>query len=616
MALGQEYEETILAALSEALTRQVNVAEAEKTAGQLYWWKIQEACMLAVGSFSELILIKPEQFNLSEYLNMIRNLMNLQLSPFFLGRCLWLMSRFVESDLFNQQSLMETLDSTLVAISPEKPIVLRIAAVRAIYGLCNTLSKSSNDRRELLLTKLNGFFDGLLNLFAQSKSTVLGLILEAMSVVLSFDVNFTASINNKAIPFTIAIFLKYHDDPFILDLVQNLLKILSQNKFCLQPLQEKIIPTLVSIFNIQGNTGMQEVALDVLQTIVRYSQPPLSNNLVEIAFPAAVQVILQTNDNSIMQSGGECLRAFISVSPKQICTYKNGEGLNYIMQVTTMLLNPMNTEYTASFIGRLVITIIQKAGTMLGENIDLLLKAVISKMQLVESLSVIMSLVMTFAHLILTQSEAVLNFLSTVPGPTGESAMQFVFNNWLSRQPLFYGSYERKVSTMALCKLFEHGVTTKDIRLTSVTIKDMIPQENNARQTRSQAKSVQAQWTTIPVLVKIYKLLINELSNLKEAKTAGDDDGDWTSDDENEGDTIDESSPKKLLQLFDDDEDEEDEDQLMIELMQDPIFQVNMEENLTKFLQNFSHDENFGVFWSHLTDAEKKVLNEIQVNGI
>lgn len=183
-----------------------------------------------------------------------------------------------------------------------------------------------------------------------------------------------------------------------------------------------------------------------------------------------------------------------------------------------MLLNPMSTEFTASFIGRLVITLITKAGNYLGENIDLLLKAVISKMQLVESLNVIMSLVMTFGHLILIQMEAVLNFLSTVPGPSGEPAMNFVFLHWLSRQHLFYGTYERKVSTMALCKLFEYGITTKDARLINVTIKDPVEVPTSKARTRSQ--TTQQQWASIPILVKIFKLLINELSNLRELKEA------------------------------------------------------------------------------------------------
>ena len=78
---------------------------------------------------------------------------------------------------------------------------------------------------------------------------------------------------------------------------------------------------------------MQDIALDVLETVVKYSKPPLSNSLIDHAFPAAVNCILRTEDHSVMQSGGECLRAFLFVSPEQVCTYKNGEGLNQILQV-------------------------------------------------------------------------------------------------------------------------------------------------------------------------------------------------------------------------------------------------------------------------------------------
>ena len=252
-----------------------------------------------------------------------------------------------------------------------------------------------------------------------------------------------------------------------------------------------------------------------------------------------------------MQSGGECLRAFLHVSPEQVCRYQNGEGLNYILQVTTMLLNPMSTEFSASFIGRLVITLITKAGSFLGDQIDLLLKAVISKMQLVESLNVVMSLVMIFAHLFLIQMDAVMNFLTSVPGPTGEPAMNFVFSNWLSRQHLFYGTYERKVSVMALCKIFEYGITTKDQRLMQVMIKDLVeaPNVGGKPRTRSQVTSSQ-QWISIPVMVKIFKLLINELGNLREYKDALNNTLEATDDDASEDEGGHVESPTKNLSAF------------------------------------------------------------------
>lgn len=123
-------------------------------------------------------------------------------------------------------------------------------------------------------------------------------------------------------------------------------------------------------------------------------------------------------------------------------------------------------------------------------------------MQLVEALGVMMSLVVTFAHLIITQMDAVLNFLTTVPGPSGEPAIKFVLSTWLSRQHMFYGTYERKITVMALCKLFEYGVTTQDVRLVSVTIRsladvNMGSGNSNKPRTRQQTGN-QDQWINVP----------------------------------------------------------------------------------------------------------------------
>lgn len=618
--IGEEFGEKMLQPLSEALTKHVAVANANRAAGQINWWKIHEASMLAVGSYKGVIETCEGLFNLGEYLNLVRGLLQYDVSPYLTGRCLWILSRYVDSKVYNAQMLNELIGNVQNALGPEQEIILKICATRSVYGICSNLQKGNEEQRQCVSRKLVGLFDGIFPIIEQSQNTVLGLILETMAAMLSFDQGFTAEISGKIIPLSIAILLKYHDDRYILDNVQDVMKILSQNPFCSHPLQEKLIPTIVSILNLQGeqaNSAMQDIALNVLETVVKYSQAPLSDALMDSAFPAAVHCILRTEDHSVIQSGGECLRAYLFTSPEQVCRYKNGEGLNWVMQITTMLLNPLNTEFTATFIGRLVITIITKAGAYLGEHIDLLLKAVISKMQLVQALSVMMSLVMTFAHLILIQMDAVLNFLSTVPGPTGEPAMNFVLTNWLSRQHLFYGQYERKVSIMALCKLFQYGISTNDSRLTGVQIKELqvIPGANV--KTRSQAQA-QQQWVNVPCLVKIFKLLLNELNNIQEMRDADQSD-DETEDSEAAGDgselnTSANSKNFSAMMLYEgDDETDEDDEQMMAELMTDPVFQGNMEENLTKFLQNFSQKEQFALFKPMLTEADMSILQSINV---
>ena len=58
------------------------------------------------------------------------------------------------------------------------------------------------------------------------------------------------------------------------------------------------------------------------------------------------------------------------------------------MQVISKLLDPKTSEHTASFVGRLISIVITKVGQQLGENLDLMLRLVLSKMQQAETLSV------------------------------------------------------------------------------------------------------------------------------------------------------------------------------------------------------------------------------------
>ena len=122
---------------------------------------------------------------------------------------------------------------------------------------------------------------------------------------------------------------------------------------------------------------------------------------------------------------------------------------------------------------------------------------------------------MVYAHLAHTQLEAVLRFLSSVPGPTGEAALAFVLREWVSRQHVFYGAYENKVSITALAEILRHGVNQNDVRLQEINVKGdlIIPSASESNNGRGGAKTRSAtrrlgpeQYTNIPVLAKVFKV--------------------------------------------------------------------------------------------------------------
>lgn len=53
---------------------------------------------------------------------------------------------------------------------------------------------------------------------------------------------------------------------------------------------------------------------------------------------------------------------------------------------------------------------------------------------------------------------------------------------------------------------------------------------------------------------------------------------------------------------------------MMQELLQNPMFQCDMQECLVKFVQSFSRDEHFRVFLEKLEDAEKLILTDFEIN--
>ena len=69
---------------------------------------------------------------------------------------------------------------------------------------------------------------------------------------------------------------------------------------------------------------------------------------------------------------------------------KGKSGIHHIITVAEYLLNPVGSEFSATFVGRLVTSLIQRVGpAMLGDSLDRLLKAVLSKLTGARTLSVI-----------------------------------------------------------------------------------------------------------------------------------------------------------------------------------------------------------------------------------
>jgi len=89
-----------------------------------------------------------------------------------------------------------------------------------------------------------------------------------------------------------------------------------------------------------------------------------------------------------------------------VCAVGYG-GVYYVVQVVSKLLDSKTSEFTATYVGRLVSLLISKMGSNLGDSLDLMLRAVLSKMQQAETLSVIQ--VTDVVHLLSEKLECIIS---------------------------------------------------------------------------------------------------------------------------------------------------------------------------------------------------------------
>ncbi|CAL4085549.1 unnamed protein product, partial [Meganyctiphanes norvegica] len=407
LALCHELPDECGGGLVVAVGRHLERSAAQRTAGDDTWWKTHEALMLALGSVRDLVLDQVSKGQLQfDITNFIQSVVLADLDPnfcpFLAGRALWCGSRFGQA--LTPEMLDRFLQATVSALKDSPNPIIKVSGIRAIWGFCEYLKSSGNPGA--LLPYLPAILDGLVTLATQASSEVLSLILETCCIVVSMDSNFTAANVARISTLCLAVFIKANNDPVLVALVQDVVRELCSNPGCVTTLQTKFIPTLSSILNANADKvppGMQAVALDMVEVMVRSSVPPLGEPLISVAFPAVVHRTLNTDDNSTLQNGGECLRAYVSVAPEQVLGFTDAEGrtgMQYVVQVASQLLSPSTSEHTATFVGRLITVLIRRAGDHLGDNLDLLLRAVLSKLQNCYLLLIVSNYILSYRMLI------------------------------------------------------------------------------------------------------------------------------------------------------------------------------------------------------------------------
>jgi len=619
LACCQRFKSECATALVTVVAQLLKEAEEKKSSGLPHWWKIHESCFLALGSVQSLIVESISkslvQFDFSSFLtNVVLEDLKAD-SPFLIGRSLWIASRFVA--LMPHDMVKQFLEATVCGLQGNQSLVVRICTVRSIFAFCDHLSNPQF--KSVLIPFLSPMIDGLLQFVGQASVEVLALILESMIVIIPISRDVTIRHEDQISSLAIAVFLKYANDPLVSSLASDVLSELAEYASSPALLEAKLLPTIVSIFNADKEkmpSGLVSMATDILCNVVKKLKPPIPASFYNSGFPAMIKVAISSDDNSVLQSAGECTRYFITTDIEQLYSWSDEHGNSgpyYVMQLISVLLSPKLSEFSASLAGRLVSVFLTRSGDrMASKDVATVLRSVLSKLQQSMTLTVVQSLIMVFAQLINRNVQLVVDFLSSVPGPSNNSALEFVLTEWCDKQGMFFGSYDKKVSAIALSHLLEHGLATRDEKLSKITVKgDQIFAEGV--RTRSKTAKEPEKWTTIPLLVKIYKLLLNEIANQIESSTKKGSFFEWDEGSSESEDMDPDDGKQTLAQLLNDnsvinDFDEDDDEEELMDA-NDPVNQIDLFEYLTTFVKQFSKTDVHKLhFVNYLNVVEKEAF--------
>jgi importin-9 len=235
-----------------------------KESNDANWWKIHESCLLAVSSVKPILQELHESNMLEVDLNVFINqvviaCLHESYYPFLVGRALFTASRFPK--LINKETLLELLKVTANALSDNQNPIIRVSAMKSIYCFCEELSNENQE--QILVPHLAQIIDGLIQMISQNSTNQIGyLTLETLLVVLGVNEEFVGSIENKICPFAIALFIKNTNDPLVSSLISDLIKNLLTNPFTNEKMEQRLLPTLISILNTTISSKLQNINAD------------------------------------------------------------------------------------------------------------------------------------------------------------------------------------------------------------------------------------------------------------------------------------------------------------------------------------------------------------------
>ncbi|KAJ2001846.1 hypothetical protein H4R26_003908 [Coemansia thaxteri] len=642
--LDMAFESTLPSALSWATHERTKLALQWRLQEDSRWWLVSEAILWAIGTLADSVISQKDSRVVAGQLDLDAlfesNVWPLAQSPAFpygQGRAFIFASsigRALPADIaaaFIGASSKAVADTQLHS-------AVRLSAVRATGNFCRQLTP------ELAKPHQDTFVRGLATVIPQLSEDSAHVALDAMHAALRVDKGITATLEPVISQVAIGIWQRYPGDVLLTSIVIDIVEDMASNEQACEAFAQRALPIIGSTISQSSDGVVISSGIDILAGLIKGGPTPMPEGYTDGIFPQLMQILLASTDSEVLQSGQACLKFFVQKDAQRVVQWRDSagvSGLDHIIRFVALLLSPDSSESSALFVGDLATKIVQKCGSLIsGDVLAELVRVVTARLATARTSSFCSSLLPFYAHLVAQHPLAVVDLLDRMRF-VEQSGLPVVLAAWFKHYLDVQGYYNRKVSAVALTRLF----ALRDPRISAIIVPgDIVPNTANKGKivTRSMSRSNPDQYTQISAPAKIIKLLLAEIEVDVESMFArqtaagigaamgdagasnvgedGDDDDaeedDW--EDDAEYDALDDlASAKKYGYLSDfidgenndDDDDDDDED-----VLADPIYNQDLNQHLGVFFGQAINGDRDGfnsAIVPALTAKETMVLERL-----
>ncbi|OQR80962.1 importin [Achlya hypogyna] len=621
-------------ALGSAVLAPVVAAAQQRLCEASASWRVQEAALLVMGTLAKPLVApnrKGDTLDVPAFLQTLFNVLQTPESNMYLkARALWCASRFAK--VMTNEQLTAFLQVAVSGLEVQQVIPVKLYACRAIGLLL------FHDQADALVQPLAAnILERLMHLCTSATTETIHVVLETMaSVVHAVDAAHVATVLAPFVGFVLSLWQQRVDDRMVHDMTISILAALLG--FESVETTTLVAERVVAAWRPLLDTLHVAQAVELLEMVLKHGMPTappaLRAQLVAAVLDPLLNVLLASDDGSVLQVGGDCLKwcvmhaaADVQATPLALPHTAGMHGLDGVMAVAAKLLSPGVSDSGAMAVGGLVSQVLRQLSAGLPvETVQSLLHAVSVRLAAAAMPSLVQSLCLVYARLVHSHGAGViLDALAALPplAPGSDSVLAFVLATWVQHQSEFYGQYSIKVTLLALLAIVE----ANDARVGALLVQgDPVVDVAAKRATRSQKKA--QQFTQVPFATKVLGLLAQTyvqvaMDAVDDAELEG---HDWSDSEEEDDDealygqatvssTFAPSDKYQLLSEMLEDEggfaDEVEPDDEAVEAAMDPLNEIDLKSHIAQVVRTYSAAANFNAIAATLSLSEQDILKDI-----